>query len=104
MDEEVQTVVTQDDLAGLKNQFHNDIEGLQEQIRVLQARAAALEGQLARIEPMVEARSSKTEKLVMELQIDMRRLTKTLEKRDEVEGDKLVRIESMLKTLLDRSA
>lgn len=102
-DEVVHTVITQDDLNDLKRKFQEDIASVHEQIGILQARAAALEGQLARIEPMVEARASKTEKLVMELQIEMRKMNKTLEGKNQAEESKLSNIEAMLKTLIERS-
>jgi predicted nucleic acid-binding Zn-ribbon protein len=95
--------ITHDDLNDLRRKFQEDIAALHEQIGILQARAAALEGQLARIEPMVEARASKTEKLVMELQVEMRKLTKALDAKEAVEVGKFTNIEGMLKTLLERS-
>jgi len=102
-DEDVQTMVTHDDLQDLKHKFQSDLVALREQISILQARAAALESQLARIEPMVEARASRTEKLVMELQVEMHKLTKTLEGKESKEKDHFKSIEGMLKTLLERS-
>ena len=102
-EEIVQTVATHEDLNDVRRQFQEKLAELHEQIGILQARASALEGQLARIEPMVEARASKTEKLVMELQVEMRKLTKALDAKEKTEVDKFSNIETMLKTLLERS-
>jgi len=99
-DEEVQTIVTHDDLAELKQKFQGDLIALREQISILQARAAALESQLARIEPMVEARASRTEKLVMELQVEFQKLSRFMTQQEKKETDQYTSIESMLKTIL----
>lgn len=101
--EQVHTVVTQDDLTEMKHKFQSDLVVLREQISLLQARAAALEAQIARIEPMVEARASRTEKLVMELQVEMHKLTKSIEGKDKKEIDHYSDIKKMLQTLLERS-
>lgn len=102
-EQQVHTVVTQDDLTELKHKFQADLVVLREQISLLQARAAALEAQIARIEPMVEARASRTEKLVMELQVEMHKLTKMMEGKEKKEVDHYSEIKTMLQTLLERS-
>lgn len=103
VEEQIHTVVTHDDLTEMKHKFQSDLVVLREQISLLQARAAALEAQIARIEPMVEARASRTEKLVMELQVEMHKLTKSLDGKEAKERDHFKSIENMLKTLLERS-
>lgn len=102
-DEKVHAVATQDDLQELRAKFHADLVALREQISILQARAAALESQLARIEPMVEARASRTEKLVMELQIELSKVTRFLGDHDKKEAATYGEIKKMLETLLERS-
>ena len=102
-EEVVHTVVTHDDLSEVKARFQSDLVGLREQISILQARAAAVESQIARIEPMVEARASRTEKIVMELQVEMHKLTKTLEGKDTKAKDQYANIEKMLQTILERT-
>jgi predicted nucleic acid-binding Zn-ribbon protein len=102
-EEVVHTVVTHDDLSEVKARFQSDLVGLREQISILQARAAAVESQIARIEPMVEARASRTEKIVMELQVEMHKLTKTLEGKDTKAKDQYANIEKMLHTILERT-
>jgi ABC-type enterochelin transport system substrate-binding protein len=102
-DEIVHTLVTQEDLTELRRKCLEDIAALREQILILQARATAMEGQLARIEPMVEARASRTEKLVMELQIEMNKLTKAISGKEKTETTQYSKIETMLKTLIERS-
>jgi hypothetical protein len=102
-DSEVQTVVTQDDLAGLKQAMQSELMGIKEQIAVLQARASATEAQIARIEPMVEARNSRTEKLVMELQVELRRHTKQFDTHQAEEILNQKNIESKLDILLERT-
>ena len=102
-DDEVQTLVTQDDLSSMRHQLLGDLGAMKEQIAVLQARASALEAQLARIEPMLEARSSRTEKLVMELQVELHKFSKqfTVHQNEEVVNQK--NIESKLDILLERT-
>lgn len=102
-DEEVQTVVTHEDLAELKQKFQGDLIALREQISILQARAAALESQLARIEPMVEARASRTEKLVMELQVEFQKLSRFMTQQEKKETDQYASIEKMLQVILERT-
>ena len=101
-DDDVQTVVTHDDLVDFKQKFQGDLIALREQISILQARAAALEAQLARIEPMVEARSSRTERLVMELQIEIQKLARFITVQEEKENTSYAEIKSMLQTLIER--
>jgi uncharacterized protein YfcZ (UPF0381/DUF406 family) len=103
MTNDVQTIVTQDDLDALRHKFQSDLVTLREQISLLQSRAAALEAQIAKIEPMVEARASRTEKLVMELQVEFQKMNRVLVNREKVETDKFSNIESMLRTLVERS-
>lgn len=102
-DEDVQTVVTHEDLYDLKQKFQSDLVALREQISILQARAAALESQLARIEPMVEARASRTEALVMSMQVELNKLTKAIAGKEKVETDQFGKIEGMLKVILERT-
>jgi len=102
-DEEVQTVVTHEDLHDLKQKFQSDLVALREQISILQARAAALESQLARIEPMVEARASRTEALVMSMQVELNKLTKAIAVKEKTETDQFGKIEGMLKVILERT-
>jgi len=101
--DDVQTVVTHDDLQELKLKFQNDLVSLREQISILQARAAALESQLARIEPMVEARASRTEALVMSMQVELNKLTKAIAVKEKTETDQFGKIEGMLKVILERT-
>lgn len=101
--EECQMLVTPEDLQELQKKFQADLLDLRQQIGVLQARAAALEMQIARIEPMVEARANRTEKLVMELQVEMCKLTKTIAGKEAKELGQYAAIESALKTLLERT-
>jgi len=101
--DEARATASSQDLRELKAKFQCDLVALREQISILQARAAAMEAQLARIEPMVEARASRTEKLVMELQVDVHKLTKIIEGREVKVKDQYASIEVMLKTLLERT-
>ena len=101
-DEDVQTLVTCDDLTELRQKFQGDLIALREQISILQARASAMEFQLARIEPMVEARASRTERLVMELQIEMQKLSRFMTAQEEKENASYAEIKSMLQTLIER--
>lgn len=103
VEELVPKVVTRDDLEELRHKFQADLVTLREQISLLQSRAAALEAQIAKIEPMVEARASRTEKLVMELQIELSKVTRFLGEHDKKEATTYSEIKTMLKTLLERS-
>jgi hypothetical protein len=96
-------VATHADLELMRNKFHSDLVHLREQISLLQSRAAALEAQIAKIEPMVEARASRTEKLVLEMQIEMRKVTRFLSEHDKKEASTYSEIKGMLQTLLERS-
>jgi small-conductance mechanosensitive channel len=102
-DSAVQTVATQDDLENISKKFHDELEDLREQIGLLQSRAEALEAQIAKIEPLVEARASKTEKLVHEMQIELRKVTKFLGDHDKKEAATYSEIKTMLQTLLERT-
>ena len=101
--EEVRAPVSATDLKELREKFQGDLFALREQICILQVRATSMEAQLARIEPMVEARASRTEKLVMELQVDMHKLTKIVEGKEANTKDQYGTIESMLKIILERT-
>lgn len=103
MPEEAASQVTRQELETLRQGFHEELTGLKEQIRLLQARASALDAQLARIEPMVEARASRTEKLVYELQGEISKLTKAVSHKHEGTTVQYSEIQGMLKTLLERS-
>lgn len=94
--------VSRAELEDIRNTFQTELDGMHKQINLLQARASALEAQLAKIEPMVEARASRTEKLVAELQLEMHRMTKALSSKEKMEGAALGEIKGMLKTLLER--
>lgn len=94
--------ISREELDEIRTLFQTELEGLNKQITLLQARATALEAQFAKIEPMVEARASRTEKLVAELQLEMHKMTKAFASKEKVEATTLGEIKGMLKTLLER--
>jgi hypothetical protein len=87
----------------VKQQLQTDIFDLKEQISIFQARLAALEAQVAHIEPMVEARSSRTEKLVLMLQLELQRFHKAFDVHETKEGTHQEKVEKALDVLLERS-
>jgi DNA repair exonuclease SbcCD ATPase subunit len=89
-----------DALALLRSSVNQDIVDLKAQVHVLQARISALESQVADIEPMVEARASRTEKLVMMLQLEISRFHKAFDVHEEKETAHQTKIESMLEILM----
>ena len=94
---------TGDTLDLLKHQLRTDIVDLKEQVSILQARLAALEAQVAHIEPMVEARASRTEKLVLMLQLELARFHKSFDAHEAKETTHQSRVEKALEMLLERS-
>jgi len=98
----IHTVATQEDLLDLRKKLYEDLSSMKEQIAVLQARSSALEAQLARIEPMVEARNSRTEKMVLELQLDINKLHKSFGAHELRESTHQSKIEEMLTILVSR--
>jgi len=95
--------VSAEPLEQLKRQLRSDLLDLKDQISVLQARLAALETQVACIEPMVEARSSRTEKLVLMLQLELARFHKAFDGHEDRENIHQTKVEKALETLLERS-
>lgn len=95
---------TNDDISELKLQLNKDLAGMKEQIGVLQSRVAALESQIARIEPAVEARNSRTERLVMDLQIDLHKFSKAFASHETTESEFQKNVDSMLRILIERTA
>lgn len=102
-DGELRATISPQDLREMREKFQTDLVFVREQISVLQARAAAMEAQLARIEPMVEARASRTEVVVMKMQVELGQLTKAFAGQAQKGTDQFSSIESMLKTLLERT-
>ena len=52
---------------------------------------------------MVEARASRTEALVMSMQVELNKLTKAISGKEKVEADQFGKIEGMLKVILERT-
>jgi hypothetical protein len=100
-DDELRREVTQDDFTELKYRLSADLVLLREQFALLQVRVAAMEAQLTHIEPMVEVRARRTEKLVMDLQVELQQLTKSFNSREASERDRLKNIERLLQVLVD---
>lgn len=70
--------VSQGQLEALRSKFQDDLDALNQQISLLQLKATALEAQLNSIEPKMEARASRTERLVGELQIEIVKMMKAI--------------------------
>lgn len=94
---------THEQVAAVAKTLHAELTLLRGQISILQSRAAAVDAQLAHIEPMIEARASRTERLVMELQIEMQKLSRSLSSKEKTETVNYAEIKSMLATLLERT-
>ena len=98
-----QTPASQEQLEALRERFQNELDALNQQIYLIQAKATALEAQLNSIEPKIEARASRTEKLVAELQIDIQKMTKAFNAQGRLESatlDGVNDIKKMIATLL----
>lgn len=98
--------VSQEELEALRLEFQSELDALRAQIGLLEARATALEAQIAKIEPMVEARLSRTEVLVLKLQGEISTLTKTMVAKDKTEQATVAalgEIKGLLQTLVQKS-
>lgn len=96
---------TQEQLETLRVKFQDELDALNQQIVLLQVKATALEAQLNSIEPKIEARASRTEKLVAELQIEIIRMMKAQTSKEKSEGatlTELKEIKAMLTTFLGK--
>ncbi len=94
---------THEQVAAVAKTLQAELTLLRGQISILQSRAAAVDAQLAHIEPMIEARASRTERLVMELQIEMQKLSRSLSSKEKTETVNYAEIKSMLTVLIERT-
>jgi hypothetical protein len=94
--------VTREDIESLRRQFEVELLSMKEQITSLVARAIAMEAQLALIEPRVEARSSRTERLVMELQGELSRFSKMFQTRQSIDVEHQKQVAAKLDLVLEK--
>lgn len=94
--------VTREDIESLRRQFETELLNMKEQITALVARAAAMEAQLSLIEPRVEARSSRTERLVMELQGELSKFSKMFQTRQSIDVEHQKQVAAKLDLVLEK--
>jgi predicted nucleic acid-binding Zn-ribbon protein len=82
----------------MRQKFQKELLELREQLSVLQAKLSEVEAQVAHFEPMVEARAARTDRIVLELQVEFRRWQKEMSAHESVE----VSHHSSVQTKLDK--
>ena len=80
-----------------------ELTALKQQIAAMQQRVSVLEEQVSKIEPSMEARASRTEKLVMDVQIELHKFLKHFTGHQAQESAHQTNVEAMLKMLLERT-
>jgi predicted nucleic acid-binding Zn-ribbon protein len=80
-----------------------ELAALKQQIAAMQQRVSMLEEQVSKIEPSMEARASRTEKLVMDVQIELHKFLKNFTGHQAQESTHQANVEAMLKILLERT-
>jgi Skp family chaperone for outer membrane proteins len=89
-------------LEDLHSQVQHEFTEIREQLALMQARLAAFEAQMAHVEPMIEARAARTDRIALELQMEFRRWQKQFHVHEELEQSSQKSVQDRLDKILDK--